>query len=246
LELSAENLVKVYKKRKVVNSLSLSVSKGEIVGLLGPNGAGKSTSFYILVGIIKPEGGEVFLDGKNISKLPMSERAKSGISYLPQEASIYRKLSVEDNLRLSWQVNGLPLPEQNRRLETLLTDFGVTKRRHDMGISLSGGERRRVEIARALSTNPDFLLLDEPFTGVDPISVAEIQELVKKLKREEMGILITDHNVRDTLSIVDRAYIIVEGRILVSGTPAEIARDPKAQKFYLGEKLARELPVSLD
>jgi len=209
MELSARDLVKIYKKRRVVNRLSLSVNKGEIVGLLGPNGAGKSTSFYIMVGLIKPEEGEVFLDERNISRLSMSMRARAGISYLPQETSIFRKLSVEDNLRLIWQIRGMPRQEQDRRLEALLKEFGIEKRRHDIGISLSGGEKRRVEIARALSTSPDFLLLDEPFTGVDPISVAEIQELVKKLKREDMGILITDHNVRDTLSIVDRAYIIV-------------------------------------
>lgn len=231
-----ENLEKSYGSRKVVDGVSIEVKKGEIVGLLGPNGAGKTTTFYMIVGLVKPDAGNVFMDDDNITKLPMHVRAVKGIGYLAQETSVFRKLSVADNIRLIWQIRKLPQHEQEERLPKLLEEFGLEKLENQMTYTLSGGERRRVEIARALATNPHFLLLDEPFTGIDPIAIADIQEVVRKLRQKELGILITDHNVRETLAITDRAYIIRDGKILVSGKSEDIANDPLARKYYLGER----------
>lgn len=233
--LKAENLVKIYKQRKVVNNVSFQVGQGEIVGLLGPNGAGKTTSFYMIVGLIKPFSGKVFLDNKDITKLPMYKRAKLGIGYLAQEASVFRKLSVEDNILSVLQFTKLSKAEQLKKMESLLEEFGLTHIRKSMGISLSGGERRRTEIARALAVDPKFILLDEPFAGVDPIAVEDIQQVVAKLKDRNIGILITDHNVRETLSITDRAYLLFEGQILKSGTAADLVADEQVRKVYLGK-----------
>ncbi len=233
--LKAENLVKIYKQRKVVNNVSFQVGQGEIVGLLGPNGAGKTTSFYMIVGLIKPFSGKVFLDNKDITKLPMYKRAKLGIGYLAQEASVFRKLSVEDNILSVLQFTKLSKAEQMKKMESLLEEFGLTHIRKSMGISLSGGERRRTEIARALAVDPKFILLDEPFAGVDPIAVEDIQQVVAKLKDRNIGILITDHNVRETLSITDRAYLLFEGQILKSGTAADLVADEQVRKVYLGK-----------
>ena len=233
--LRAENLVKIYKQRKVVNDVSFQVGQGEIVGLLGPNGAGKTTSFYMIVGLIKPFSGKVFLDNRNITKLPMYKRAKLGIGYLAQEASVFRKLSVEDNILSVLQFTKLSKAEQLKKMESLLEEFGLTHIRKSMGISLSGGERRRTEIARALAVDPKFILLDEPFAGVDPIAVEDIQQVVAKLKDRNIGILITDHNVRETLSITDRAYLLFEGQILKSGSAEELVADEQVRKVYLGK-----------
>lgn len=235
MKFEIKDLVKTYRGRKVVNGVSLDVEKGEIVGLLGPNGAGKTTSFYMAVGLIRPERGNIYLDGKDITNQPMHVRARNGVGYLAQENSVFRKLTVEENIKLIWQMRGMKEKEQNSRLPALLEEFSLTKVAKQPAFTLSGGERRRVEIARAIATEPHFILLDEPFTGVDPIAVAEIQDIVRKLKEKKIGILITDHSVRETLAITERAYIIREGQILVSGTSYEVANNPIAIKYYLGE-----------
>jgi lipopolysaccharide export system ATP-binding protein len=234
-----EGLVKHYGSRTVVDGVSAAVRTGEIVGLLGPNGAGKTTTFYMVVGLVKPDGGKVTLHnggvGLDLTGLPMYRRARSGIGYLAQENSIFRKLTVGDNIRLIWEMHGVTRREQERRLPELLDEFGLTRLIDSRADSLSGGERRRVEIARALATEPAFLLLDEPFTGIDPIAVADIQLLIRQLRGRGLGILITDHQVRETLAIVDRAYILNEGRIVVSGSAQEVLESPAARQFYLGE-----------
>jgi lipopolysaccharide export system ATP-binding protein len=236
VKLRAEHLVKRYKQRTVVKGVSVEVNQGEIVGLLGPNGAGKTTSFYMIVGLIKPNEGGVFLDDEDITKLPMYKRARKGVGYLAQEASVFRKLSIEDNLRGVLQMTGLSKAEQKDKLEDLLDEFGLQHIRKNRGDLLSGGERRRTEIARALAVDPKFILLDEPFAGVDPIAVEDIQSIVEKLKEKNIGILITDHNVQETLSITDRTYLLFEGRILKSGSAEELAEDEQVRKVYLGEK----------
>lgn len=232
--LKAENLIKKYKQRTVVNDVSFEVSQGEIVGLLGPNGAGKTTSFYMIVGLIKPNEGHIFLDGEDITKDPMYRRAQKGIGYLAQEASVFRKLTVEENIMSILEMTKLNKEERNEKLEELINEFSLHKVRKNRGDLLSGGERRRTEIARALAANPNFILLDEPFAGVDPIAVEEIQSIVAKLKQKNIGILITDHNVQETLSITDRAYLLFEGKILESGTPEVLAANEMVRKVYLG------------
>lgn len=234
--LRTSHLVKKYKRRTVVNDVSVEVHKGEIVGLLGPNGAGKTTTFYMTVGLVKPNAGEIFLDDENITTEPMYKRAKMGISYLPQEASVFRKLTVQDNLKLVLEMTTLSKQEQKAKMESLMEEFGLTHIRDARGDVLSGGERRRTEIARCLAVSPSFILLDEPFAGIDPIAVEDIQKIVSELKRKNIGILITDHNVHETLSICDRSYLLYEGRILKAGTTEELANDPEARKLYLGEK----------
>lgn len=234
--LRTDKIVKKYKSRTVVNDVSVEVHQGEIVGLLGPNGAGKTTSFYIIVGLIKPFAGKVYLDDVDITNEPMYRRAQRGIGYLAQEASVFRKLSVEDNIKAVLEFTGLPKNEQSNRLESLIDEFGLHHVRKSMGINLSGGERRRTEIARALAVDPKFILLDEPFAGVDPIAVEDIQNIVSKLKEKNIGVLITDHNVHETLSITDRSYLLFEGAILKSGTSEELALDSHVRKVYLGEK----------
>jgi len=233
--LRTENLVKKYRSRTVVKGVSVNVSQGEIVGLLGPNGAGKTTTFYMMVGLITPNAGEIFLDDLNITKEPVYKRAQKGIGYLAQEASVFRKLSVEDNLKAILELSRFSKEEQRERVETLLNEFGLQKIRKSLGIQLSGGERRRTEIARALSIDPKFILLDEPFAGVDPIAVEDIQEIVSKLKAKNIGILITDHNVHETLTITDRAYLLFEGNILKAGTAEELSEDEQVRKVYLGQ-----------
>lgn len=233
--LRTENLIKKYKNRTVVNMVSVDVKQGEIVGLLGPNGAGKTTTFYMTVGLIKPNSGNIFLNDNNITNEPMYKRAKKGISYLAQEPSIFRKLSVEDNILAVLEMKNLNRNEQLQRLEILLTEFGLTHIRKNRGDLLSGGERRRTEIARALAVDPHFILLDEPFAGIDPIAVEDIQIIVTKLKSKNIGILITDHNVHETLSITDRAYLLYEGAILKSGTSKELSEDEQVRKVYLGK-----------
>ncbi|MDZ4667118.1 MAG: LPS export ABC transporter ATP-binding protein [bacterium] len=233
--LRSENLIKRYKKRTVVDKVSIEVHQGECVGLLGPNGAGKTTTFYMTVGLIKPDEGEVYLDNEKITNLPMYKRAQKGLGYLAQEASIFRTLSVEDNILAVLQMTKLSKQEQEEKLETLLEEFGLNRVRSSMGNVLSGGERRRTEIARALAVNPKFILLDEPFAGIDPIAVEDIQHIVAKLKHKNIGILITDHNVHETLSIVDRAYLLFEGKILKDGTAQELADDEMVRKVYLGQ-----------
>ncbi|MBD1423540.1 LPS export ABC transporter ATP-binding protein [Sphingobacterium chuzhouense] len=232
--LKAEHLIKKYKQRTVVNDVSFHVEQGEIVGLLGPNGAGKTTSFYMIVGLIKPNGGHVFLDDQEITQDAMFQRAQKGIGYLAQEASVFRKLSVENNILAVLEIHYKNKEERLAKLEELLTEFSLHRVRKNRGDLLSGGERRRTEIARALAANPHFILLDEPFAGVDPIAVEEIQTIVSKLKRKNIGVLITDHNVQETLSITDRAYLLTEGKIMLTGTPEEIADNELARKFYLG------------
>ncbi|RZL37178.1 MAG: LPS export ABC transporter ATP-binding protein [Pedobacter sp.] len=232
--LKAENLVKKYKQRTVVNDVSFEVSQGEIVGLLGPNGAGKTTSFYMIVGLIKPNQGTILLEGEDITKDPMYRRAQKGIGYLAQEASVFRKLTVEDNIMAILEMTKLTKEERKDKLEELINEFSLHKVRKNRGDLLSGGERRRTEIARALAANPNFILLDEPFAGVDPIAVEEIQTIVAKLKKKNIGILITDHNVQETLSITDRAYLLFEGKILESGTPEVLAANEMVRKVYLG------------
>lgn len=237
MELRAQSLVKKYKQRAVVNEISLSVKQGEIVGLLGPNGAGKTTTFYMIVGLIRPNAGKIFLDDKEITAMPMFKRGKSGIGYLAQEASVFRNLSVEDNIMAVLEMaTDLNKQERIDRTEQLLDEFSITHIRKNKGKVLSGGERRRTEIARALAVNPKFILLDEPFAGIDPIAVEEIQRLVKELINRNIGVLITDHNVHETLNITHRAYLLYEGRILRSGTAEELASDPEARRLYLGEK----------
>jgi len=234
--LRTENLVKKYKHRTVVNKVTVEVKNGEIVGLLGPNGAGKTTTFYMIVGLIKPLAGKIFLEDIDITEEPMYKRAQKGIGYLPQEASVFRKLSVEDNILSVLQFTNLTKEAQKKRLEDLIEEFGLGHVRKSMGIQLSGGERRRTEIARVLAVDPKFILLDEPFAGVDPIAVEDIQTIVSKLKDRNIGVLITDHNVHETLSITDRAYLLFEGAILKSGTSEELAEDEHVRKVYLGEK----------
>ncbi len=235
MELKAEHLVKKYKKRKVVNDISVSVKQGEIVGLLGPNGAGKTTTFYMIVGLIKPNEGNIFLDKEDITDLAMYRRAKKGIGYLAQEASVFRKLSVEDNILAVLEMTKLSKAAQKEKMESLLEEFSLTHVRKNLGMVLSGGERRRTEIARALAVDPKFVLLDEPFAGVDPIAVEEIQTIVSQLKNKNIGILITDHNVDETLSITDRAYLMFEGNLLKAGTPEELAADEQVRRVYLGK-----------
>ena len=232
--LRAENLIKKYKQRTVVNDVSFSVSQGEIVGLLGPNGAGKTTSFYMIVGLIKPNQGTIFLDDQDITKDAMYRRAQKGIGYLAQEASVFRKLSVEDNILSILEMTDMTKVERQEKLEELIDEFSLHKVRRNRGDLLSGGERRRTEIARALAASPNFILLDEPFAGVDPIAVEEIQTIVAKLRNKNIGILITDHNVQETLSITDRAYLLFEGKILESGTPEVLAANEMVRKVYLG------------
>lgn len=238
MQIRTENLVKVYGDRAVVNDISFNVNKGEVVGLLGPNGAGKTTTFYMVVGLVKPFSGHVYLDDLDLTKVPMNERAKAGIGYLPQETSIFRKLSVEDNVRLVLELNDkIPTrDEKEAKLDELLDEFGVTKLRKSPAIALSGGERRRVELARALAASPEFILLDEPFTGIDPIAIGEIKETIRTLSEQKgLGVLITDHNPKATLSITDRAYVIFDGKIKISGPSAQVANDPVAKQFYLGK-----------
>ena len=235
MKLFTENLVKKYRSRTVVDHVSIEVEQGEIVGLLGPNGAGKTTSFYMIVGLIRPREGRIFLDEEDITTLPVYMRARRGIGYLAQEASVFRNLSVEDNLRAVLEMSGFPKAEQIERLELLLSEFGLQKIRKSKGIQLSGGERRRTEIARALALKPKFILLDEPFAGVDPIAVEDIQSIVSQLRNKNIGILITDHNVHETLSITDRAYLLFEGRILKSGTASQLADDEHVRRVYLGK-----------
>lgn len=234
LVIQTNNLVKVYGSRTVVSNVSFNVRQGEIVGLLGPNGAGKTTSFYQVVGLVKPDEGEVFLGDINITKLPMYKRAQMGIGYLPQEASVFRKLSVEDNISAVLEMTKLSKRQQSEKLESLLSEFRLTHVRKNNGDTLSGGERRRTEIARALAVDPKFILLDEPFAGVDPIAVEDIQEIIAKLKYKNIGILITDHNVNETLSICDRAYLLIDGKIFKHGTAEELAGDEQVRRLYLG------------
>ncbi|MDC1188856.1 LPS export ABC transporter ATP-binding protein [Flavobacteriales bacterium] len=235
MKLYTENLVKTYKGRRVVNGVSIEVNQGEIVGLLGPNGAGKTTSFYQIVGFIQPDEGSVYLDDMDITNIPMYKRAQLGIGYLPQEVSVFRKLTVEDNLKAILEMSGLSKSEQKAKLESLLDEFGLQHVRKNLGEVLSGGEKRRIEIARCLTMNPKFILLDEPFAGVDPIAVEDIQNIVSKLKEKNIGILITDHNVQETLHIVDRANLLFEGSILKTGTAEELAADEQVRRVYLGQ-----------
>lgn len=237
MRIEAKNLVKIYGDRRVVNDVTFEVNKGEVVGLLGPNGAGKTTTFYMIVGLVKPNKGNVFLEGENITTCPMHIRSRRGIGYLPQEASSFRSLSVEDNLKLVLEMNDkLSVNEKRQKLEELLDEFGMTRLRKEAAISLSGGERRRVELARALAASPDFILLDEPFTGIDPIAIGEIKENIRKLSVDKgLGVLITDHNPKATLSITDRAYVIFDGKIKIQGRSKDVAIDPIAKKHYLGE-----------
>lgn len=240
MRIEAKNLVKIYGDRGVVNDVSFDINKGEVVCLLGPNGAGKTTTFYMVVGLVKPNKGHIFLDGEDISTWPMNERAKAGIGYLPQEASIFRKLSVEDNIKLVLEMNDkLTVNEKRMKLEELLSEFGVLKLRSYPAIALSGGERRRVEIARALAASPDFMLLDEPFAGIDPIAIGEIKDNIRKISQDKgLGVLITDHNPKATLSITDRAYVIFDGKIKIQGRSQDVAVDPVAKEFYLGKDFA--------
>jgi lipopolysaccharide export system ATP-binding protein len=233
--IKTDGLVKVYGRTRVVNNVSIRVTQGEIVGLLGPNGAGKTTSFYMIVGMVRPEAGHIYLDDIEISSYPMYKRAQLGLGYLPQETSVFRKLSVEDNIMAILETRNLKRKERKERLDFLLEDFKITHIRKNMAHSLSGGERRRLEIARALAAEPDFLLLDEPFAGIDPIAVEDIQSIVSKLKNQGMGILITDHSVRETLSITDRAYIMYQSEVLTEGTSEFLAKDERARQIYLGE-----------
>ncbi|MDA9572888.1 LPS export ABC transporter ATP-binding protein [Flavobacteriaceae bacterium] len=233
--LKAQNLMKSYSGKKVVKDISLTVNQGEIVGLLGPNGAGKTTSFYMIVGLIKPNGGNIFLDEQEITSFPMYKRAQSGIGYLAQEASVFRKLSVEDNILSVLQLTKLSKKQQLEKMESLIDEFGLNHIRKNRGDLLSGGERRRTEIARALATDPSFILLDEPFAGVDPVAVEDIQRIISKLTKKNIGILITDHNVQETLAITDRTYLMFEGNILKDGKPEELAEDEMVRKVYLGQ-----------
>jgi lipopolysaccharide export system ATP-binding protein len=244
MRLWTDNLVKYYGRRKVVDHVSIEVSQGEIVGLLGPNGAGKTTSFYITVGFIKPTEGHVYLEQTEITHLPMYKRARMGVGYLPQEASVFRKLTVANNIKAVLELTGLSKEQQKDKLESLIDEFGLEKVRNNIGDSLSGGERRRTEIARALASDPKFILLDEPFAGIDPIAVEDIQHIVAALKNKNIGILITDHNVRETLSITDRAYLMFEGKILKTGTAEELASDEMVRQVYLGQHFELKRKVS--
>ena len=234
--LKAKNLVKIYGKRKVVDSVNIEIKRGEVVGLLGPNGAGKTTTFYMITGMIKPFAGRRLLDDLDITDLPMYKRALKGVGYLAQEASVFTNLTVEDNIRLVLETTDLTKEEQSDKLEELLDEFSITKIRNSKSMILSGGERRRTEIARCLVTNPDFVLLDEPFAGIDPIAVEDIQKIIEKLKNKNIGVLITDHNVRETLTITDRSYLLYNGQILKSGTTKDLIEDEEAKKLYLGTK----------
>lgn len=247
MRLSSRNLIKQYGSKRVVNDVSVEVNTGEIVGLLGPNGAGKTTTFYMFVGLVKPDTGKIFLNDEEITSLPMYRRARKGLGYLPQEASVFRELSVEDNIKAILEITKLTPSEQKEKLESLIEEFGLGRVRKNLGKVLSGGERRRTEIARALATDPSFILLDEPFAGVDPIAVEDIQAIVSKLKEKNIGILITDHNVQETLSITDRAYLLFEGKLLKQGTAEELAADEMVRKVYLGQNfvLRRKSPESL-
>jgi lipopolysaccharide export system ATP-binding protein len=236
MTLRAENLVKAYKKRVVVNNVSIEVKQGEVVGLLGPNGAGKTTTFYMTIGMIRPDAGRVFLDDTELTHLAMYKRARMGLGYLPQEASVFRKMTVEENILAVLQMREMSNAERRMRCEELMHDFSITHIARSKGYMLSGGERRRTEIARALASDPKFILLDEPFAGIDPIAVEEIMNIVAHLKERGIGVLVTDHNVHETLSITDRAYLLFEGRILMAGTAEMLANDPEARKLYLGEK----------
>ncbi|MCL4793690.1 MAG: LPS export ABC transporter ATP-binding protein [Bryobacteraceae bacterium] len=236
--LRTQDVTKTYRGRRVVDGVSVSVAVGEVVGLLGPNGAGKTTSFYMIVGLVTPDSGRVLLDDRDITPLAMFQRARAGISYLPQEPSVFRKLSVEDNLRAILETLPIPEHERRERLESLIEQMGLDKVRHNKGYMLSGGERRRVEIARSLSIQPEFLLLDEPFSGIDPIQVIELQKIIAELRTTGIGVLITDHNVRETLAVTDRAYIINDGRIFRAGTPSALALDDEVRRVYLGEGFA--------
>lgn len=235
LKLRSEHLIKIYKGRTVVNDVSVEVKQGEIVGLLGPNGAGKTTSFYMIVGLVPPDKGKIFLSDTELTDLPMYKRSQLGVGYLPQEASVFRNLSVEDNIAAVLEMTKLSKSDQKERLELLLSEFGLNRVRKSMGNVLSGGERRRTEIARALATDPKFILLDEPFAGIDPIAVEDIQRIVEKLKAKNIGVLITDHNVRETLSITDRAYLLFEGKILKAGSAEDLAADEQVRRVYLGQ-----------
>lgn len=235
MTLSIEHLQKSYGRRPVVNNISFTVERNEVVGLLGPNGAGKTTSFYAVVGLIRPDHGEVSLNGNSLTRLPIHERARAGIGYLPQETSVFRKLTVKENLQLVLEFQPLSHKERDARIDALLQEFGIEKLRDTAAIQLSGGERRRVEIARAIACNPDYLLLDEPFTGIDPIAIQDIQKLIRQLRERGLGILLTDHNPKATLSIVDRAYIIHDGQIIFSGSNQEVAEDTLVRQYYLGE-----------
>ena len=244
MKLIAKDVVKKYKKRVVVNEVSIEVNQGEIVGLLGPNGAGKTTTFYMIVGLISPNEGNIYLDDRDITSLPMYKRAQQGIGYLAQEASVFRKLSVEDNLKAILEMTTLSKTEQNTKLESLLDEFGLQHVRKNRGDLLSGGERRRTEIARCLATDPKFILLDEPFAGVDPIAVEDIQAIVASLKRKNIGILITDHNVDETLAITDRTYLLFEGKILKAGSAEDLASDEEVRRVYLGKNFELKKPAS--
>ena len=236
MKIRAENLVKVYNDRTVVNNISIEINKGEVVGLLGPNGAGKTTTFYMVVGLVKPNSGKIFIDNKDLTNMTMNLRARHGIGYLPQESSIFRKLNVEDNIKLVLELNDkLNEKQKKEKLEELLEEFSITKLRKTSAVALSGGERRRVEIARALAASPEFILLDEPFAGIDPIAIGEIKDNIKILSNRGLGVLITDHNPKATLSITDRAYVIFDGQIKIKGTRDEIANDKVAKQFYLGK-----------
>jgi len=234
--LVARDLVKTYRGRNVVDHVSFQVRTGEIVGLLGPNGAGKTTSFYMIIGLVSPNSGEILLDGVDITRVPIYKRARMGIGYLAQEPSVFKKLSVEENILLVWEAIGVPEKEQRERLGPLLQEFNIDHLRKYKGYVLSGGERRRCEVARALAGNPDFIMLDEPFTGIDPVTIESLKEIVAGLRDRGLGILVTDHNVRETLSICDRAYIMMDGDVLVEGTPQEVAANPMARKYFLGEQ----------
>jgi len=245
--LRAENLFKKYKTRTVVNDVSVQVGQGEIVGLLGPNGAGKTTSFYMIVGLIKPNEGHIYLDDEEITALPMYQRARKGLGYLAQEASVFRKLTVEENIMSVLEMRDISLQQRKAKVDELIEEFSLHKVRKNLGMSLSGGERRRTEIARALAVDPKFVLLDEPFAGVDPIAVEEIQTIVAKLKNKNIGILITDHNVDETLSITDRAYLMVDGKLFKSGTAEELANDAQVRKVYLGQNFElRRAKITLE
>jgi len=246
MKLRAEKLVKQYKQKRVVNDVSIYVEQGEIVGLLGPNGAGKTTSFYMTVGLVHPDEGNIYLDNEDITELPMYKRAQKGVGYLPQEASVYRDLTVEDNIKAVLELTKLSKAEQAEKLESLLDEFSLHRVRKNLGKVLSGGERRRTEIARALATDPKFILLDEPFAGVDPIAVEDIQTIVYKLKSKNIGILITDHNVQETLSITDRAYLLFEGKLLKQGTAEELAEDEMVRKVYLGRNFVLRRAITTD
>ena len=237
MRIDTKNLVKIYGDRSVVNDVSFYMDKGEVVCLLGPNGAGKTTTFYMVVGLVKPNSGDVYIDGRNITTWPMNERARAGIGYLPQENSIFRNLNVEDNLKLVLEMNEkLTVDEKSKKLEELLSEFGVLKLRKAPAVALSGGERRRVEIARALAASPDFILLDEPFAGIDPIAIGDIKDNIRKISKDKgIGVLITDHNPKATLSITDRAYVIFDGKIKIEGKSNDVAKDPVAKEFYLGK-----------